>query len=122
MKGKDELTGYFDQGVKITGEMEFQNTLRIDGTFQGKIRSQDLLVIGENGNVDAEIEVGVLSVHGVVRGKVRALDRLEIQKGGKVYADIATPSLLVVDGGILQGNCSMELKDGNRQASAPRPK
>ena len=111
MSKKDELTGYFDQGVKITGELEFQNTLRIDGAFQGKIRSEDFLVVGEHGNVDADIDVGVLSVHGVVRGKVRVRDRLEIQKGGRVYADIATPSLLVVDGGILQGHCEMELKD-----------
>lgn len=111
MSKKDELTGYFDQGVKITGELEFQNTLRIDGQFQGKIRSQDLLVIGEHGNVEGEIEVGALSVHGVVRGKIRTRDRLEIQKSGRVYADVATPSLLVVDGGILQGNCEMELKD-----------
>ena len=43
MSKKDDLTGYFDQGVKITGELEFQNTLRIDGNFEGKIRSQDQL-------------------------------------------------------------------------------
>ena len=114
MSKKDDLTGYFDQGVKITGEMEFQNTLRIDGNFHGKIRSQDQLVVGEHGNVDGEIEVGVLSVHGIVRGKVKTRERLEIQKGGRVYADVTTPSLLVIDGGMLQGNCEMEFKD--RQA------
>lgn len=118
MSRKDEITGYFDQGVKITGELEFQNTLRIDGNFNGKIRSQDLLVVGENGQVDGDIDVGVLSVHGVVRGKVRTRDRLEIQKSGRVYADVATPSLLVVDGGILQGNCAME----HKTAAEARPK
>ena len=61
--------------------------------------------------MDGDIEVGVLSVHGIVRGKVRTTERLEIQKGGRVYADVTTPSLLVIDGGMLQGKCEMELKD-----------
>src|SRR4026207_1168960 len=100
MGRKDDLTGYFDQGVKITGELEFQNTLRIDGNFQGKVRSQDFLVIGENGDVNGDIDVGVLSVHGIVRGKVRTRERLEIQKSGRVFADVVTPSLLVIDGGV----------------------
>jgi cytoskeletal protein CcmA (bactofilin family) len=110
MGKKDELTGFFDQGVKITGELHFQNTLRIDGTFNGKIVSEDLLIVGDNGNVDGEIEVGTITVTGTIKGKIRARERVEIQKGGKVYADVVTPSLLVVEGGLLQGNCEMEVK------------
>jgi len=110
MGKKDELTGFFDQGVKITGELRFQNTLRIDGSFSGKITSDDMLIIGDNGSVDGEIEVGTVSVTGLVKGKIRAKERIEIQKGGKVYADVSTPSLMVVEGGILQGNCEMEMK------------
>lgn len=111
MGRKDDLTGYFDQGVKITGELEFQNTLRIDGTFRGKVRSPDLLVVGEKGDVDGEMDVGILSVFGIVRGKIHTRERLEIQKSGRVYADVTTPSLLIVDGGVLQGNCLMETKE-----------
>lgn len=110
MGKKDELTGFFDQGVKISGELHFSNTLRIDGSFNGKITSDDMLIIGDNGNVDGEIEVGVISVTGLVKGKIRARERIEIQKGGRVFADVTTPSLMVVEGGVLQGNCEMEMK------------
>ncbi len=112
MGKKDELTGFFDQGVKITGELRFSNTLRIDGNFNGKITSDDMLIVGDNGNVDGEIEVGVISVTGIVKGKIRARERVEIQKGGRVFADVMTPSLMVVEGGVLQGNCEMEMKGG----------
>lgn len=110
MKRDEELAGFFDQGIKITGEMEFQNTLRIDGTFNGKIKSNDTLIIGEKGSVDGEIEAGIVSVNGTVKGKVRAKQRLEIQRGGKVFADINTASLLIVEGGVFQGNCEMDFK------------
>jgi cytoskeletal protein CcmA (bactofilin family) len=120
MSKKDDLTGFFDNGVKITGEIEFQNTLRIDGLFTGKIRSTDLLVIGDQGSVDGEIEVGTLSVNGIVKGIVRTKDRLEIQKTGRVYADVSTPSLFIVEGGILQGKCEMEVK-GQVKAADSKP-
>jgi cytoskeletal protein CcmA (bactofilin family) len=110
MTKKEELTGFFDQGVTITGELEFKNTLRIDGNFYGKIRSNDQLIVGENGVVEGEIDVGILNVTGIIKGVVRIQDRLEIQKGGRVLADVVTPSLQVMEGGVLQGNCEMVFK------------
>lgn len=110
MKRDEELAGFFDQGVRISGEMEFQNSLRIDGAFNGKITSNDTLIVGERGVVDGEVEAGVVSVNGTVKGKIRAKQRLEIQRGGKVFADINTASLLIVEGGIFQGNCEMDFK------------
>ncbi len=116
MTRKEELTGFFDQGVTITGELEFKNTLRIDGNFYGKIRSTDQLIVGENGIVEGEIDVGVLSVMGTVKGVVRIHDKLEIQKGGRVFADVVTPSLLVLEGGLLQGNCEMDFKKKGQES------
>lgn len=116
MTRKEELTGFFDQGVTITGELEFKNTLRIDGNFYGKIRSTDQLIVGENGIVEGEIDVGVLSVMGTIKGVVRIHDKLEIQKGGRVFADVVTPSLLVLEGGLLQGNCEMDFKKKGQES------
>jgi cytoskeletal protein CcmA (bactofilin family) len=110
MTKKEDLTGFFDQGVTLTGELEFKHTLRIDGNFYGKIRSKDHLIVGENGIVEGEIDVGILSVMGTVKGVVIIQERLEIQKGGRVFADVITPSLLVLEGGLLQGNCEMDFK------------
>ena len=108
MSKRDDLSGFIDHGVRVIGELIFQNTFRIDGNFQGTIRSDDLLIIGDQGNVDAEIEVGSLSVSGIVKGKILARERLEVQKGGKVFADVSTPALFIEEGGVLQGSCAVE--------------
>ncbi len=112
---REDLSGFIDQGVVITGEIEFHNTLRIDGKVFGKIRSNDLLIVGEYGEVEGEIDVGIVRVTGVVKGKIHARQRLEIQKGGRVQADVITPKLLLVDGGLLQGKCEMEPGDAKNK-------
>ena len=108
MSKRDDLSGFIDRGVRIQGELVFENTFRIDGNFHGTIRSDDQLIIGDEGQVNAEIEVGSLSVSGIVKGKIHARERLEVQKGGKVYADVFTPSLFIEEGGVLQGSCAVE--------------
>ena len=116
MSKRDDLSGFIDRGVRIQGELIFENTFRIDGNFRGTIRSDDMLIIGDQGQVDAEIEVGSLSVSGIVKGKIHARERLEVQKGGKVFADVSTPALFIEEGGVLQGSCAVERSFVNRPA------
>lgn len=107
LKARGDLNGFLDAGSHIRGELHFDDTFRIDGRLTGKAISKGNLVVGENGEVDAEIEVGGVYVSGTVRGQVKASERIEIAAGGRVYADLHTPVLVVEDGAILEGHCSM---------------
>ena len=107
LKARGDLNGFLDAGSHIQGELSFDDTFRVDGRLTGKAVSRGNLVVGENGEVEAEIEVGSIFVSGTVKGHVKARERIEIAAGGKVFADIETPSLVVEDGAILQGHCTM---------------
>ena len=54
MKGKasGELNGFLDRGASFKGEMEFEDTMRIDGKFNGKIMSKNELIVGESAHID----------------------------------------------------------------------
>jgi len=106
-KARGDLNGFLDAGSHIQGELHFDDTFRVDGKLTGKAVSQGDLVVGENGVVEADIEVGSIFVSGAVKGTVKARERIEIAAGGKVIADLETPALVVEDGAILEGNCSM---------------
>ena len=66
------LNGYIDKGSYIRGDLSFEETFRIDGRFEGKIRSGGELILGDDADVNAEMEVGRLSVNGKLKGSVHA--------------------------------------------------
>ncbi len=112
--GQPDLNGFLDQGSKIEGELRFDASFRVDGEFHGSVHSPGRLVVGEGGQIDAEIHVGHLLVSGEVRGSVKAAEQIQIATGGRLLADIETPSLLIEDGAIFEGRCSMTGNRGER--------
>lgn len=106
-KGSGDLNGFLDRGSSFKGELEFEDTMRIDGRFNGKIISKNELIVGESAHIDGDLHVGRIAISGTVVGRIVATQRVEIHRNGKVYSDIDTPSLIIEEGAIFQGNCVM---------------
>ena len=66
-----------------------------------------MLIIGETGQVDAEIDCGVVSIRGKVTGTVHGRQRIELLAGCRVQATLVTPKLVIEDGAFFQGDCRM---------------
>jgi len=103
-----DLNGFLDRGAEITGELRFKDLMRIDGKFKGKVISSNTLVVGETGEIDAEIDVGTLSISGRVDGVLKASEKIEIHSKGKVYGTLITPRLVIEEGAVFQGKCDMD--------------
>ena len=82
------LNGFLDEGSHFKGDLTFDDTMRIDGKFEGTIRSDHLLIIGDTGVVDAEVRVGSVSIDGTLRGTVIAREKIEIHPHGRVFAKL----------------------------------
>lgn len=104
---QSDLNGFLDAGSHLQGELRFEASFRIDGRFSGTVVSDGVLIVGEGGEVEGELRVGQVLVSGTVRGNVLAKRRVQIAAGGKVFADLDTTSLVIEDGGILEGRCVM---------------
>lgn len=102
-----DLNGFVDTGTRFRGELEFDTTFRVEGRVEGTVVSSGTLVVGEGGEVDGEIRVGQVYISGTVRGTVRASRKIQLCAEGKAFADLETPSLVIEDGGIFDGRCSM---------------
>ena len=111
-KGSGELNGFLDSGASFKGELEFEDTMRIDGRFNGKIVSKNELIVGESATIEGDIHVGRVAISGTVIGKIVADQRVEIHRNGKVYSDVDTPALIIEEGAIFQGNCTMGERKG----------
>jgi cytoskeletal protein CcmA (bactofilin family) len=107
------LNGFIDRGSHIRGDLAFEETFRIDGRFEGKIRSGTELILGDAADVTAEIDVGRLSVAGTLKGSVRAAERVELLSGARVFGDIITPVLRIEEGAHFEGSCQMGEETSN---------
>lgn len=102
------LSGFVGNGTVLTGETTFQAMLRIDGHLTGSITSKDgTLIIGSSGQVDANVKVAAAVINGTVNGDIIATERLELGRTARVAGNIQTPRLMIDEGAILEGSCSM---------------
>ena len=102
------LSGFVGNGTTLTGEANFKGMLRVDGHLSGQVKSEGgTLIVGNNGQVDADIEVAVATIHGAVNGDIIATQRLELGRAAKVNGNIQTPSLVIEQGAVFEGSCRM---------------
>ncbi len=100
-----DLNGFMDVGTEVEGELRFKDTFRIDGVVKGRIVSDNTLIVGESGQIEADIECGVISVRGTVNGNIVGRERIEILAGARVRGSLVAPKLVVEEGAFLQGKC-----------------
>lgn len=91
----------------FNGILKFNTSLKIEGTFKGRIQSKGHLIIGENAKVRANIKAKSIVISGEVKGDVEAYERLEMLPTGKLYGNIKTKKLKMADGVIFEGSCQM---------------
>ncbi len=102
------LSGFVGNGTVLTGETTFDSMLRVDGHLKGQVTSNNgTLVIGSTGQVDAGISVSTALVNGAVNGDIVATEKLTLGRSARVVGDIMAPRLVIEDGAILEGKCSM---------------
>jgi cytoskeletal protein CcmA (bactofilin family) len=76
------------------------------------------LTVGESAVVNARIKGSMVVILGTVTGDVVAQTRLEIRAPGKVIGDVTTPCLVINEGAILEGRCSMRAGAGAEETLA----
>ncbi len=99
------------QGVSIEGEVKFGSHLVIDGTVVGTIASTGELVVGEHGNIKAEIRVGTVTIHGTVTGDVFATERCAVEAGGTLRGDVESPRLALNENASFSGRAKVTAKN-----------
>lgn len=104
------ISGLLEKGCEFEGKLTFEGTVRINGKFSGEIFSDGVLIIGEGANIDGKLDVGSVIIHGEVGGNIKAHDRIEMHTPAVVEADIVAQTLVIDEGVVFEGSCSMGKK------------
>ena len=104
----DHISTLLGIGTTIEGTLEFKNTIRLDGTVNGKIISEKgTVIIGERAVVDATVLVRTAIIKGTVNGQIQATERVDIYPPAKITGNIQAPVVSIETGVFFNGNCSM---------------
>lgn len=108
----------------IKGEMVFDSSARILGTFEGRITAKGEVEIGEGAGCKASIEATSIVVDGLVEGDITARERCQLNIRARVVGDIVATTLVVSEGASFVGHCrvgadALQAAPARREPSTP---
>jgi cytoskeletal protein CcmA (bactofilin family) len=90
------------------GTLTAKGSLRVDGRIDGSIVDAKTVTVGKSGKVKGDISCEICYVRGEVRGNIVALEHVEVLSGARVDGDIRAPKMMLEEGCVFNGNCTME--------------
>jgi cytoskeletal protein CcmA (bactofilin family) len=96
------------QHAKFKGELNFEGVVRIDGNFEGMIRSTNngTLIASEVAHITGEVDVPNLILHGTINGNVRVIENLKMSATGKLDGDVEYGVMSLSEGAWINGRCN----------------
>lgn len=109
------------KSVVIKGELSGSEDLTIEGHVEGRIDLKDnVLTIGANGKIKAEVFAKAVVVLGEVSGNVTASEKVDIRDNGSVDGDISSPRVAIAEGAHFRGSVDMQ-RSGAAKPTTPTP-
>jgi len=103
----DSMNSVIGPGSIFEGKFYISGSLRIDGKFEGEIKTEDALVVGETGKIKTNITAKNVVVAGTMIGNIAAENEVRLEKSGKILGDITSPMLNIQPGVIAKGNITI---------------
>ena len=107
------------QGITLKGTIEGEGVVQVEGTVVGEFSMVGAIIVADSGVVKGPITADVVRIAGKVEGNITAREHMRLESTGTLIGDVTTASLVVEDGGCLNGRSTMmkapepedELKD-----------
>lgn len=115
---KEEQTGeiltWLGKDSYFEGKLNLKHSLRIDGKMKGRLETTESLTVGRDGELNGdEIKVKNAVIGGTVIGKITATGKVTLEANSVFRGEMKTKKLVIHDGAIFEGQCSMSDKPSN---------
>jgi len=100
--------------IHFKGELTGEEGLIIDGSIEGTIDLKgNQLIVGENGNIKADVYAKTIKVNGILNGELHGVDKVHISQTGKVTGNIYSPKVVIEEGAKFKGSIDMTQKNNS---------
>src|SRR6187455_2786372 len=120
VRGMEKGPVNIGKSVVIKGELTGSEDLTIEGHVEGKIElRQNVLTIGPNGRIKAQVFAKSVVILGEVTGNVTASEKVDLRDNGSVDGDIAAPRVAIAEGAHFRGSIDMQ-RAGAKAGEGPK--
>ena len=96
-----------DDQLSISGDIQTDGTVRVDGRIEGTMHRADTLIIGAGGTVVGNVEAREVVVGGDLCGNLTVSGRVEVQASATVRGDIHASAVMLLEGGTVHGHVAI---------------
>ena len=112
-KKDDGIKAFLGKETEFAGKLILNGSARIDSVFSGEIWGSGTLVIGKEAKVEANISVDSIHIFGDLKGELDIKKETEISETGSFIGTLKTAKLVVRDGAVFEGHCTMKVEAKN---------
>jgi cytoskeletal protein CcmA (bactofilin family) len=91
----------------LEGKLRFNDSIKINGSLKGAVKSAGLILIGEQAKVEADINAKELVSYGKLDGDVVAEESMQLFYPSEMNGKVKTKKIKISDGVIFKGNCDI---------------
>lgn len=101
------ITNIIGEGTEISGKVFVPGSIRVDGKIDGEITIAEQMTVGKTGFLKGTITTKDAVIGGRMEGTLNVKNRIELQKNAKVMVDLNCKLLIVEEGVVFDGTCTM---------------
>ena len=106
--GPDGALSIIAAGMTVSGDIDSNGVVKVEGRVEGSIRAARQVLVGRQGTVRGDIETREAIIGGTVEGTITGNERVEIQATAQVSGDVVTRTIVIAEGGKINGSVRME--------------
>jgi len=103
----EEVGAFVGKGVDFKGTIAYQGTVRIDGSLEGEIQTEGVLLVGEEAVLKAKVTAGTVICKGKITGDITAKEKIKLRTPAVVTGGVKAPMLSIEEGVIFNGTLDM---------------
>lgn len=96
-----------NSGTQITGDVNSEGDMRVDGGIKGYLTSKARLVLGPTAVIEGDVKAVNVEIAGEVNGNIYVSELLTVKATAKISGDIVSNKLIIEAGATFNGTCKM---------------
>jgi cytoskeletal protein CcmA (bactofilin family) len=114
-----EITTVLGPDVSIKGELAFEKALRLQGKFDGEVKTPGLLQVDGGASLTGDVKAGNVRVEGTIRANITATGKIELRQTADYEGDLQANKLVVEEGAVFKGHVSVGPAANKANAGQP---